>query len=209
MEGSACRGLLGLGLDFGSMSRVGSKLRLAAAVVWAASFAATGVLAASAQRAGSPPSVLDMRGTPIPLSQLPPKFLAHSGIRAAYLLATNHGRFYFRLVRPGHVCFAVGRAVSTPGIVQCFPTDARPSLIDFSVWEQSRSDPRLHLWRFEGLAADGIARLAVLAVDGKVIATVPVTRGIYYLASPPKTPVGWIIEYDSHGHVLSRRSISR
>ncbi|HEY3945600.1 MAG TPA: hypothetical protein VGL78_10265 [Solirubrobacteraceae bacterium] len=80
-------------------------------------------------------------------------------------------------------------------------------MIDFSVWESTRSNPRLHAWRLEGLAPDRVARLEILTADGRPIAKVPVVRGIYYDASPPKTPARWFVAYSRTGRVLSREPL--
>lgn len=182
-----------------------TKLRLVAGVVCAAVSAA----AAGCAYGQNPRSVLATRGTPIPLASLPQKLLAHSGFQRAYLLATSHGRSYYRLLRSHRVCFGVGNAGSrrTLGMIRCYLPGALPPLIDFSVWESSRSNPRLHAWRLEGLASDRVARLEILRANGRPIAGPPVVRGIYYDASPPKTPVRWFVAYGSRGHILSRVSI--
>jgi hypothetical protein len=147
------------------------------------------VAVAAAASGDRPKSVLDQRGTVFTLSPQGLLHLRHSGVRKVFLLATMHGRSYYRLVRTGHVCYGVGRAgkSSWPGSIQCFPK--QPALVDFSVVEATRSHP-LHLWRLEGMAPDRFA------------SKVPVTRGIYYLASPPKVPLRHVLAYDAAGHVI-------
>jgi hypothetical protein len=161
------------------------------------------VLAALAAAAnGNPPkSVLDQRGTVFTLSSQGLLRLRHSGVRRVFLLATMHGRSYYRLVRTGHVCYGVGRAgkSSWPGEIQCFPK--QPALVDFSVVEVTRGHP-LHLWRLEGMAADRFASIGIIDNVGRLIAKVSVTRGIYYLASPPNVPLRHVLAYDAAGQVI-------
>lgn len=169
-----------------------SNLRRVTVGVCAAVSAATAVGAAHGR---DPQSVLDTRGTPVPIASLPQMLLAHSDYQRAYLLATTHGRSYYRLLRPGRVCFGVGSAGQprTLGLIQCYYPRELPLLIDFSVWESTHNNPRLHAWRLEGLAPDRVARLAILTAGGTPIANLPVVRGIYYDASLPKKAVRWFV----------------
>jgi hypothetical protein len=147
--------------------------------------------------------VLDRRGTPFPVA---PQRLAHLGIRRVFLLATVHGRAYYRLVRPGRICLGVGAAGKStgPGQIRCFLPQNPPPIFDFSLFESTRTNPALHLWRFEGLAPDRVAEIAIIGINSKPIARVRVVRGIYYLASPPKVRVRWIVLYSARGRILSR-----
>ena len=81
-------------------------------------------------------------------------------------------------------------AASGPGLIKCFLPQGLPPLVDFSVFEATRDRPQLHVWRLEGIAPDGVVRIGLISRTGKLVAKVPVSRGIYYLASAPKIPVG-------------------
>ena len=160
------------------------------------------VLAAAAN-VDRPKSVLDERGTLFTLSPQGVAHLRHSGVRRVFLLATMHGRSYYRLVKTGRACYGVGRVgkSSWPGEIRCFPK--RPALVDFSVFEVTRGHP-LHLWRLEGMAQDGFASIGIIGSAGRLVSRVPVTRGIYYLATPPRVPLRRIVAYNAAGHVIKR-----
>jgi len=148
-------------------------------------------------------SVLGQRGTLYTVSS---QRLARLGVRRVFLLATQHGRSYYRLVRQGRECYGVSRAgaASGPGLIKCFLPQGLPPLVDFSVFEATRDHPQLHVWRLEGIAPDGVVRIGLISRTGKLVAKVPVSRGIYYLASPPKIPLAWIFTYSATGHVIAR-----
>ena len=136
--------------------------------------------------------------------------LRRSDIKDVFLLSTAEGRSYYRLVRDdGTLCYGVGPAGSPkgPDTVECFP-DGPPAVIDFSVYEQSVTEPAIHLWRLEGLVNSGdVTRIGIVPADGSPVVDVPVVDNVYYLAVPPQTQVAEVDAYDSQGAVVSSSKI--
>lgn len=127
-----------------------------------------------------------------------------------FLLSTAQGRSYYRLVRDdGTLCYGVGPAGSPkgPDTVECFP-DGPPAVIDFSVYEQSVTDPAIHVWRLEGLVNSGdVTRIGIVPADGSPAIDVPVVNNVYYLPAPPQTQVAEVDAYNSQGAVVSSSKI--
>jgi hypothetical protein len=154
-------------------------------------------------RASGGSSVLDRPGRPVTFGPREARFLHQAGFLHVYLLATRNRHDYYRLSKPHRFCYGVGfTALHRPGQIKCFLSD--PAVfIDFSVAESSRDNPEIHLWRLQGMAHDGVVAVGMIGKSGQLLAKVPVREGIYYLASPPANPIGKIVAYDAHGHVLA------
>jgi hypothetical protein len=113
--------------------------------------------------------------------------------------------------RRHQTCVATGRTGVTGrsgapqlfGSLSCpleplFPS-ARLPIYDQSVWGQNRGEP-FRVFRLEGFAADGIAKVGLLVGD-QVVATVPVVDNTYLRATglPKQTPRA-VVAIDRSGH---------
>jgi hypothetical protein len=131
-------------------------------------------------------------------------------IRAGHVLATRHGRVFYRLkTLGGDPCFGVGFAttVGSPGSVVCqhgFPAGGDP-VLDFSVYEGTRHDIKeFSLFRAEGFAADGVAAVQFLRPNGQVALTVPVSGNVYSAADVPRGPIAGYAAVDAEGKRIWR-----
>jgi hypothetical protein len=181
--------------------------------------ASAGILAATtrdARSASSPPATgrLDQvsnRGKPFS-SLLPQdhRVLSQMGraVGEISILATSGERAYYRL---GNECYAAGPASPTDytfGVIKCsaeFPTAARP-VFDFTVSHSSSTDPdsapaTATLWRSEGLAADGVAKIAYVDDSGQIAAETPVVNNTYRFDTVPRTAKR-LVAYDARGAEL-------
>lgn len=148
-------------------------------------------------------SVLDRHGRLVTVTPRYAAFLRQAGFLHVYLLGTRNGHGYYRLTKPNRYCYGVGATtLHRPSQIKCFIKN--PGVfVDFSVAESSRGNPRIHLWRLEGMAHDGVAAVGMIGNRGQLLAKVSLHEGIYYLPSPPPAPIGKIVAYDAQGHVLA------
>lgn len=120
-------------------------------------------------------------------------------------IATRNGRAFFVADRAGGgLCVSVAD-VGAPrviGSILCtpdFPSPARP-ILDESVFGPMISSPHVH--RLEGFAADGVASVAVVTVDG-LEAVTSVEGNVYSRTDGlPKEPVREIVALDANGERL-------
>ena len=116
-------------------------------------------------------------------------------------IATRNGRAFFVADRAGGgLCVSVAD-VGAPGVIGSilctpdFPSPARP-ILDESVFGPI-SSPQVH--RLEGFAADGVASVAVVTVDG-IEATTRVGGNVYSRTDDlPKEPVRKLVALDLNG----------
>lgn len=125
------------------------------------------------------------------------------------LLATRGDRAYYRI---GGECYAVGRAASAkfaPGAIACspqFPT-GRP-ILDFTVFGSTagpneRPQPQNRTVRTsEGIAADGVAKVAFVDPDGQVVAETPVLDNVYTFDPAPGGNALKLVAYSATGEVV-------
>lgn len=124
------------------------------------------------------------------------------------LLGTNGKRAFYRL---GSSCYAAGPAVPlegyTFGVVKCsteFPSAAAP-VVDFTIVhsaENSETAPAAGtLWRSEGVAADGVSKLAFVSAEGQVLTEAPVVNNTYHFETTP-TSARSLKGYDAKGSVV-------
>lgn len=113
--------------------------------------------------------------------------LERSGFGSIYLLGSYGGRNLFLLRRSdGTGCYGSGRIDSAWPIGRyiCesgptpFPSPARP-ILDFSLAVQNTGDSTMHFEQVEGVAADGVAAIHVVGLDGHVIRRIPVEGNFY------------------------------
>lgn len=92
------------------------------------------------------------------------------------------GTAFYRLQSATGVCFARGPADASEAaftFVACPRDFPSMPLLDFSTFEASRGSTRARVVRFEGLAADNVAAVALLDADGGEMAHVSVVRNVY------------------------------
>jgi hypothetical protein len=138
-----------------------------------------------------------------------PRLRRLGGLVSIRLLA-NRGGYRFYVVdlkgqRPQR-CFATGRANqrSLLGSLHCaerwnFPSAKLP-VLDESVWEASREHPEWHVFRLQGFAADGVAKVGLLDEHDRLVAAVPVVSNTYLRSTGlPTEGVKAIVAYDRSG----------
>jgi len=160
-------------------------------------------------------SALSSPGTPfvLPANDVRTQRLVAAGYRDAFLLGSRNGRNYFRFTSTsGHDCFGTGRAGSAwpIGVISCrtaapyFPSATEP-ILDVSVVGADAGDQRLHFYRVQGFAADGVGQINVLDAPGAIIDVVPVIDNVYDSGATPLPAAAVEIEaVDASGNVLSR-----
>jgi hypothetical protein len=126
------------------------------------------------------------------------------------LLATRGDRAYYRM---GGECYAVGRASSAtfaPGAISCspqFPSPASP-ILDFTVFGSTagpdeRPQPQnMTVHASQGIAADGVAKVAFVDPDGQVIAEAPVLGNVYRFDRAPAGNATKLVAYSATGEVV-------
>jgi hypothetical protein len=136
--------------------------------------------------------------------------LKSATIRTGNVLATRHGRVFYRLrTVGGDPCFGVGLAddIGNPGSVVCqhgFPSSGTP-LLDLSVYEGTRHDVKeFSLYRVEGFAADGVAAVEFFRPNGRVALSVPVSANVYSAANAPQGPIAGFGAVDNQGKRIWR-----
>lgn len=168
------------------------------------------------QGEGDPFARVSNRGTRVePRAEKPGK--REMTPRDLFLLRRGEGRAVYRIggLRPGfNTCYASGPAdnVGSLGLISCgksrFPSRALPlyELSSASVGLRERAPQLVSL---AGVAADGVAEVALLDRDGDVVARVPVEANVYLLASPPVEATGALVAYDRNGVAVYRNDRSR
>lgn len=129
------------------------------------------------------------------------------------LLAERGDHAYYRMAGlNGQPCFAMGPArPRSIGTAQCLKSaDAMPSaVVDMSeVVLDPSTRAIVRFERIEGIAADGVASIA-LEDGGVMVATAPVVKNTYRLdhAQVPPTAPDAIVALDGDGAVLWRGSV--
>lgn len=117
-------------------------------------------------------------------------------------LATREGRSIYRIASAtGSDCYAVGPANPPDylfGWTQCspnFPSTALP-ILDFTVFHDTT------IWRSEGVAADGIARVELRDASANPLADVPVLNNTFHFKGIPAGSIADIAAIDSNGTVV-------
>jgi hypothetical protein len=106
-----------------------------------------------------------------------------------YLLDARGDRAFYRIENGSKPdCFAVGPTGPAGyhfGAIQCanFPSAEQPVLPFVLVRGAAGSPPSL--WRSEGIAADGVARMALQDASGKLVARTPVEGNVFRFESIP------------------------
>lgn len=118
-------------------------------------------------------------------------------------IATRGDRAYYVAdLRGGGLCVSIG-ALDGPrllGSISCspdFPSPERP-IYDESTFRGPIRRPYAN--RLEGFAADGVASVAFLTLDGDVEAVTPVRDNVYLRTEGlPDEPVGGFVAFDANG----------
>jgi hypothetical protein len=104
------------------------------------------------------------------------------------------GRLTFFRFGDSALCFGAKRdfrlaavtPASVPGVFGGYVCRSQLSTImDFSVVGASRSHPVMHIELLAGVAADGIAKIQLLASDGRILGSTPVIRNAYGMLHVP------------------------
>jgi hypothetical protein len=145
---------------------------------------------------------------------LPPKDVRTKRLRGSHmtdltLLGTVGGRNLYRVGGPEHPCYGAGDAgASWPlGVISCriappyFPSPEMP-LFDFSTVGMDRGDAEIHYIRVEGVAADGVASVAVLDRSGATVERLPVRANVYGAESLPTATGVRLVALDASGNVV-------
>lgn len=128
------------------------------------------------------------------------------------VLATRGDRAYYRV---SEGCYGAGPAPPssyTLGQIQCprspqFPSADLP-ILDFTTFRGGGSDqtfPALAVYRSEGIAADGVAKVAWLDADGRAVAETAVADNIYQFDPVPPGEALSFVAYSASGEIVFSR----
>jgi hypothetical protein len=126
------------------------------------------------------------------------------------ILGTRGDRSFYRL---GDHCYGLGPASPTNhvfGAMGCVPKFPSPEVpvLDFTVFGSSvgpdeRPRPQtMTVHASEGIAADGVAKIAFLDAGGQVVADTPVIDNIYRFDPAPAGTALKLVAYDATGEVV-------
>jgi hypothetical protein len=142
----------------------------------------------------------------------------HPGVSAilldAFRMATRGGRSFYRLPRAnGSNCYAVSPASGESGIfgaIVCTkPFSPRNPILDLSVFQRTRDLDHIQLYRAEGIATDGVAKIALHDVRGATLGETDVQDNVYHFDSLPTGRVEALVALDGSGSVVKRLGIQR
>lgn len=129
------------------------------------------------------------------------------------ILATRGDRSFYRL---SDHCYGVGPAAPTKhvfGAIHCvpkFPSSEAP-VLDFTVFGSSagpdeRPQPQtMTVHVSEGIAADGVVKVAFLDAGGQVVADTPVIDNVYRFDPAPAGTALKLVAYNATGNVVFSR----
>lgn len=153
-------------------------------------------------------------GTPVALNAVDQKFLAGFAqggeqLTAATMLGVRGGRAIYEIANStGPDCYGVGPVQPTSytlGQVECtpgFPSVTSP-IADFTVVNGGISSaPAAHVFRAEGVAADGVAAVGFETSDGRLVGVTPVVHNIYESTAPPKDAVTQLVALDANNTII-------
>jgi hypothetical protein len=187
-------------------------------LVVVAAVALTTAALATGHEPDPPQAKMSNAGSPLQRADLDERSiagLAEAGVSGQLReLATRAGRRF--IVAPaaaaGRLCFMTAQSakkvsldfVACQGASGQFPS-AREPLADFSPRfsndPQNPSDEVLRVLRLTGFAADGVAQVSLIAVDGSV-ESVPVRGNVYFSDRVSAGPHKAIVALDAAGNVL-------
>lgn len=113
--------------------------------------------------------------------------------------------FYASTRSDGSLCLAVDVDHGGPGsLITCLPPDLAAT--DPVMGEPFANDGTA-LHRLAGFAADGVARVALVAADGSEIASAPVVDHLYLATDTPDVPAVAVVAYDPSGNAVYRHAL--
>jgi hypothetical protein len=113
--------------------------------------------------------------------------------------------FYASTRRDGALCLAIDVDHGGPGsLITCLPPDLAAT--DPVMGEPFATDGTA-LHRLAGVAADRIARVALLAADGSELASAPVVDHLYLATGTPDVPAAAVVAYDASGTEVYRHAL--
>jgi hypothetical protein len=131
---------------------------------------------------------------------------------AVMLLGERNGRAYYALGRGEDICFASGPAAQKDlfGSATCapgFPSPEQP-ILEFTVYTGRPGELDAHPYRFDGIAADGVARVGFREPSGR-LHTTPVIDNIYSLTNVSDLTVASVVGLDRDGRTVYDRCVAR
>ena len=206
------------------MSRI-RKRRVALAVVAALALALAAAAFAHgtgktrhASRANTPPGLarISNRGTVTALAAQSAARISSAGDPSVtpaqvWRLGARDQRDFYRVqTKTGAACYGMGFAVQPPAAADidlyacvrspAFPSAARP-VLDFTTMGASKGG-KLAPIIVNGLAADGVASVAIADANVNLVAKTPVTNNIYSFTTVPSTDVSRLVGLDATGKVV-------
>jgi hypothetical protein len=123
----------------------------------------------------------------------------------------SRGRMHFYLgTSAGRKCYLESNddaAVPEFSFSACVPSDsklltAEQPLLDFSAYLKSPATGPIRARWLSGIAADGVAAVGILGLDGSVVAKTDVVSNVYALRDVPDEPISALVAYDSRGVIV-------
>jgi hypothetical protein len=136
--------------------------------------------------------------------------LASFGLEGVRLLSARDGiKFYVLDRTDGRHCYALGpdRPGDLFGTVSCggpadkFPSSEQP-IFDLSITGANSPSEPMHVIQLRGIAANGVATVGVLGLDGQVYGKTTVTDNVFVSSDLPTNATGAVIAYDSSGKAI-------
>jgi hypothetical protein len=179
------------------------------------SLAAAGLAAAFLVRARTGPAAPPGYAATIGASAKPVPPTAASrklGIASLELIGTREGRAFYRGTdSENHPCLGVGdaSALGTVGFTLCSrderPLTASDPVIAVPDVQKTAESAGWQLIRFDGFAADSVARVAATDSAGVVVAQAPVVNNVFSIVPAAAVESGAIKAYDRGGNLVFSR----
>jgi hypothetical protein len=132
----------------------------------------------------------------------------------AFLIAQREDRRFYRLPQvDGQPCFATARRIRGTWRLGSMTCQHRPQFLsrafplkDFSPIEMSLERPHPHYMWLAGIAADGVARVAVIDADNRVVPAADVVDNVYFTNELPEGDFFGLAALDGDGEIIWRSS---
>jgi hypothetical protein len=154
-------------------------------------------------------SSLSARGVPVS----PSPESKQLGLTNLTLLRRTNGRAFYRATRAdGKTCYAAGAAdaVGAVGFTLCgaqnFPSPEAPVFAAPEVGAERTAPDDWQLFRVDGFAADGVARVAVENRDGEIVGEARVVDNVFAIVPSHGGGIGTLTAYDAAGRVVFSNS---
>lgn len=128
-------------------------------------------------------------------------------------MAMRGSTAYLRVtLKNGETCFFTGRAAERGafelGGGSCWTPVPRFPILDLSPIQAS-GPGGFQVLQVQGIAADGVAKIALEDLSGRTIAEAAVRDNVYKLTAYPSGGVAALVARDAGGHALHRIEYSR